>query len=68
MSKKMMKVLLALLVVVGAVGALNWGLTGLFDFNLVEKLLGSMPVAEKAVYALIGAAGIFGLYKFFIKK
>ena len=31
------------------VGALNWGLVGLLDFDLVERLLGSWPVVVQIV-------------------
>jgi uncharacterized protein len=41
------------------VGALNWGLIGLFDFNLVNTLLGSMPMVEKVVYILVGASAVY---------
>jgi uncharacterized membrane protein YuzA (DUF378 family) len=40
-------------------GGLNWALVGLFDFNLVNSLLSSIPVAEKAVYVLVGAATVY---------
>jgi hypothetical protein len=40
-------------------GALNWGLIGLFGFNLVETLLGSMPGVEKLVYVLVGASAVY---------
>lgn len=40
------------------VGALNWGLVGFFDFNLVTKLLGAWPMAEKIVYDLVGVAAL----------
>ncbi len=40
------------------VGALNWGLVGLMDFNLVHMLLGSMPMLEKVVYILVGASAV----------
>lgn len=40
------------------VGALNWGLIGLFNFNLVTTLLGSMPSAVMIVYVLIGASAV----------
>lgn len=40
------------------VGGLNWGLTA-FDFNLVEKLLGSWPMVVKAVYVLVGLSALF---------
>jgi len=39
------------------IGAINWGLTAL-GFNLVNMLLGSIPMVEKLVYLLIGACGV----------
>lgn len=44
------------------VGALNWGLVGLFDFNLVNMIFGSMGGIEKIVYILVGAAGVYSIY------
>lgn len=41
------------------VGGLNWGLVGLFDFNLVEALLGSMPGLVMLVYVLVGASAVY---------
>lgn len=41
------------------VGGLNWGLIGLFNFNLVNAVLGSMPTVEKLVYVLVGAATVY---------
>lgn len=41
------------------IGGLNWGLVGLFDFNLVNSLLGSWPTVEKVVYVLVGAATVY---------
>lgn len=40
------------------VGALNWGLWGLLNVNVVNMLVGSMPVVEKLVYVLVGASGV----------
>ncbi len=40
------------------VGGLNWGLVGFFDFNLVERLLGSWPMAVTVVYDLVGLAAV----------
>lgn len=45
-----------LLVVVGAV---NWGLMGLMNVNLVNMLLGSMQSLEKVVYVLVGVSGVY---------
>ena len=43
------------------VGALNWGLVGLFQVDLVATLLGAMSTAARAVYILIGIAGVLKL-------
>lgn len=40
------------------VGALNWGLVGLFSFDLVAALLGTMPSLAKLVYVLVGVSAI----------
>ncbi|MEK7137086.1 MAG: DUF378 domain-containing protein [Patescibacteria group bacterium] len=43
------------------VGALNWGLVGAFNVNVVEMLLGSWPMLLRIVYVLVGLAGLGGL-------
>ncbi len=50
------------------VGALNWGLVGLggyagFNGNLVDLILGSVPVVENLVYLLVGLAGLYEIYR-----
>ncbi len=47
--------------VITIVGALNWGLIGLFDFNLVNAIFGSMKVLEKIIYALVGICGLINI-------
>lgn len=47
--------LVGLLVVLGA---LNWGLVGLMQWDVVEALLGPMTTATRAVYIVIGVAGV----------
>ena len=39
-------------------GALNWGLYGIFNLDLVARLLGEMTTGSKVVYGLIGVAGV----------
>lgn len=47
------------------IGALNWGLIGFFNFNLVTALFGTMsPWISRVVYAVIGIAGIYSLTLF----
>lgn len=53
---KVLNMLFGLLVIVGA---LNWGLVGLFNFNLVTTLLGSVPMLVRVVYILVGVAGLW---------
>lgn len=40
------------------VGALNWGLVGFFQFDLVAYLFGSWPMVERVIYALVGLAAV----------
>jgi uncharacterized membrane protein YuzA (DUF378 family) len=40
------------------IGAINWGLIGLFNVNLVYILFGSVLIIEKLLYILIGASSI----------
>ena len=44
------------------IGAANWGLVGLFKFDLVDWILGSWPILAKLVYIVIGAAGFWAIY------
>ncbi|MDX1623373.1 MAG: DUF378 domain-containing protein [Gemmatimonadota bacterium] len=41
------------------IGGLNWGLVGLFGFDLVAALLGTMTPLARAVYALVGLAALY---------
>ena len=41
------------------VGGLNWGLWALFNLNLVNAVLGSMPLVEKLVYILVGVSAVY---------
>lgn len=41
------------------VGALNWGLVGLFNFNLVMAIFGTWPMIERLIYILVGLSAIY---------
>lgn len=41
------------------IGALNWGLVGLLDVNLVSALFGAMGVISRIVYILVGISAIW---------
>lgn len=46
------------------VGCVNWGLVGIFNFNLVEFLFGDGTILTRVVYVLVAIAGLIcaGLY------
>lgn len=44
------------------VGGLNWGLVGLFRFDLVNFVLGAIPVLQRIVYVLVGLAAVYLIY------
>jgi len=48
------------------VGALNWGLIGLFSFDLVAFLFGEMTIVSRIVYTLVGICGIINLVLLFM--
>lgn len=47
--------------VITIIGAINWGLIGLFDFNLVATLFGVDNVVTRIIYSLVGIAGIINI-------
>lgn len=51
-----------------AIGALNWGLVGFFDFNLVSAIFGAGSLLSRIVYCLVGVAGIWGIVMLFQKN
>lgn len=53
-----MKTINALALTIAIVGCLNWGLVGLFNFNLVEAIFGNLSFL---IYILVGIAGIWSI-------
>ncbi|MDF2881489.1 MAG: hypothetical protein K0R54_2046 [Clostridiaceae bacterium] len=43
------------------IGAINWGLIGFFQFDLVATLFGTMSAFTRIVYALVGIAGLYAI-------
>jgi uncharacterized protein len=44
-----------------AIGGLNWGLIGAFDFNLVSAIFGEMTILTRIVYILVGLAALYDI-------
>ena len=54
--------------VVGAlaiVGALNWGLVGILQVNLVERIFGEATAITRILYVLVGLSGVALLASYF---
>ncbi len=43
------------------IGAINWGLIGFFQFDLVAAIFGTMSTFTRIIYALVGIAGLYGI-------
>ena len=47
------------------IGAINWGLIGVFDFNLVDTIFGVGSMLSRIIYSLVGIAGLVNIYLLF---
>ncbi|MDY4923011.1 DUF378 domain-containing protein, partial [Frisingicoccus sp.] len=56
MNSKVWDYCLLTLVIIGAV---NWGLIGFFQFDLIAFLFGNMSWLSRLIYALVGIAGLY---------
>ena len=54
-----MKTLNCVALTITIIGAINWGLIGLFNFNLVSFLFGSMTLLSRIIYSLVGLCGLY---------
>ena len=43
------------------IGALNWGLVGLFDFNLVSTLFKGSTALQNIIYVIVGVCGLVNI-------
>lgn len=53
------KLIDAIALTIAIIGAVNWGLIGFFDFNLVASVFGSMTWFSRTIYALVGICGLY---------
>ncbi|MBS0626219.1 MAG: DUF378 domain-containing protein [Verrucomicrobia bacterium] len=44
------------------IGALNWGLVGFFQYDLVSSIFGGMTMGARVIFALVGLAGLYKLF------
>lgn len=58
MEKNVIDIIALVLVIIGG---LNWGLVGLFNFNLVTAIFGAWPVVERIIYTLVGLSALWAI-------
>ena len=56
-----MNTLYKICLVISIIGCINWGLVGLFDFNLVEFLFGDGTILTRIVYILVALSGLIDI-------
>lgn len=49
-------------VVLVIIGGINWGLVGLFNFDLVATIFGQMSALSKIIYDLVGLGALYMIY------
>ena len=48
------------------IGAINWGLVGIFSFNLVDYIFGVGSVVSRIIYTVVAIAGLINIIIYFI--
>ena len=56
-----METIQKILLVVTIIGAVNWGLIGLLDFNLVDTIFGAGSLFSRVIYTLVGISGLVNI-------
>lgn len=56
-----METLQKVALVVTIIGAVNWGLVGLFDMDLVALLFGAGSFLARTIYTLVGITGLINI-------
>ena len=62
-----MKVIDTIALVLIIIGAIYWGLVGIFNFNLVDAIFGAMSVISRIIYILVGISGLWAIKLLFDK-
>lgn len=64
-NKQLAREIAAVLLVLGG---LNWGLIGLFNWNLVGSVFESMPEIARFIYAVVGLAALYRVFEWVRSK
>ena len=56
-----MQILQKVALIFTIIGAINWGLIGIFDFNLVAAIFGDASMLSRVIYTIVGIAGLINI-------
>ena len=65
MERNWLDVVCLILIIIGAV---NWGLIGFFNLDLISVIFGNMTMITRIIFAVVGIAGIYSLVLFWKLK
>lgn len=65
MERNWLDVVCLILIIIGAV---NWGLIGFFNLDIISVIFGNMSMISRIIYAVVGIAGIYSLVLFWKLK
>lgn len=56
-----MTILQKIALVFTIIGAIVWGIYGLFDVNIIAKLFNNVSILEKVIYVVVGVCGLINI-------
>ena len=65
MNKNPIEMAAGILVIIGG---LNWGLVGLVNMDLIEKIFGTIPPVPQIIYILVGLSALYMIYAMYMAK
>ena len=65
-EEDIMNILQKICLIFTLIGALNWGLVGIFEFNLVTAIFGDGSVGARIVYAIVGICAVVNIMLLFM--
>ena len=56
-----MKIIDTIALILVIIGAIVWGIIGIFNFNLVDAIFGAMSIVSRIIYILVGISGLWAI-------
>ncbi len=63
-----MSIIQKIALVITIIGAILWGLVGIFNFNLITYLFGNNSVLSRIIYIVVFVTGLFNIALLFLRN